>query len=152
MLIDSWENLGDVRLTGGEIQGSISTGERVRLFGSFSYVEATDLDTDKPVADIPPLNGDLSLRYSASIFSGEFGAHFAAKQDRLASNETETAAYAICNGSLGINLERWLRMQSKLNLAVTNILDAKYQSHLSRTKRWYFEPARSISLTLTLEK
>jgi len=150
--MNSWENLGDIRLIGGEVQRSVYPYEKVAILGSLSYVEATDLDTDEPIPDIPPLNGSLSVRYSASVISSELGANFAAKQDHLASKETETAAYVVYNGSVGINLKRWLKMPSKLNLAVTNILDTKYHNHLSRTKCWYFEPGRNISLTLNIEK
>ncbi|MDP8238017.1 MAG: TonB-dependent receptor [Candidatus Hatepunaea meridiana] len=152
LLIDSWENMGDVRLIGGEIQGVVYLWERIGVFSNLSYVEATDLDNDKPVPDIPPLNGNLNLRYSAPVISGELGANFAAKQNRLASNEKETSAHVVYNGSVEINLERWLKVPSKLNLTVTNILDTKYHNHLSRIRRWYFEPGRNISLALTLEK
>ncbi|MDP8238798.1 MAG: TonB-dependent receptor [Candidatus Hatepunaea meridiana] len=152
LLIDNWENLGDVRFVGGEIQGVVYLSKTTGIFGCISYVEATDLDTNNPIPYIPPLNGSLSVRYSASIISGELGANFAAKQDRLASNETETAAYIVYNGSLGVNLAKWLKIPSKLNLTVINILDTEYYNHLSRTKGWYSEPGRNVSLTLTIEK
>ena len=152
LLIDSWENLSNVRFIGGEVQGAVYPWKTIGIFGSLSYVEATDLDSEKPVPDIPPLNGSLSIRHSGSVVSVDIGANFAAKQDRIASNETETAAYAVCNGSMGINLERWLRVSSKLTLSATNLLDAKYCNHLSRTKLWYFEPGRSVSLALTLAR
>ncbi|MBU1937974.1 TonB-dependent receptor, partial [bacterium] len=99
--IDSWENLGDVRLIGGELQGGIYLNQQIGLFANLSYVEGTDIETDDPLQDIPPLNGNLSAQYSSQLLSGELGANWTARQNRIASNETETAAYIVYNGSVG---------------------------------------------------
>lgn len=150
LLIDSWENLSDVRLLGGEAAATIYLTKEIGIFGSVSYVEGTDIETDEPLPDIPPFNGNLGIRYSDNLLSSELSAIFASEQNRIVDNETGTDGYTVFNSSLGLKLERWLKVKSRLNLAITNIFDVKYHNHLSRTKQWYYEPSRNMSLSLTI--
>jgi len=98
---------------------------------------------------IPPLNGQVAVRYDEQRVFGGAGVRFAAAQDRLGDFESTTDAYALLSFDAGIRLLRGARLHT-LTLRVDNVLNTEYRDHLSRIKDIMPEPGRNISLLYRL--
>ena len=106
-------------------------------------------DSSKYLPFIPPLHSNSELRadlkqplkYFATLYV-KIGMEYYAKQDRayLADNtETPTPGYTLFDASMGGDvIKKNGKVLCSINVAVSNVFDIAYQSHLSRLK--YFEP------------
>ncbi len=118
-----------VSKTIGEQEVSIDSGE----------------DVKKPLPQIPPLKGKLSLKYVKNEFEIGSQIQHATKQDRTGDFETATDAYTT------IDIFSQYRFNSRkllhsISFNINNLLDTEYQNHLSRIKDLRPEPGRNISL------
>jgi iron complex outermembrane receptor protein len=95
---------------------------------SLSYVHGTNKDTDNPLSEMPPLNGNVALRYDLGDLFVEATERFADKQDRVdpALNEETTAGGAVTDLKTGKTWNEW-----SLTGGVNNIFDKYYYTHLS---------------------
>ncbi len=123
----SYQNI-DARLWGGELSSQVSLPLDLYLMGNLSYTEGENLDTDEPLAEIPPLSGSIGLRYDNGTWFAEIQEKFAAKQDRVDDdlNEEETSGWGITDLKAGANLDRW-----SVIAGVNNLFDKFYYTHLS---------------------
>lgn len=106
-------------------------------------------DSSKYLPFIPPLHThtelrvefDKGLKHLSSIYA-RFAMEYYTRQDRvyLADNtETPTPGYTLFDAGIGGDvIKKNGRVLCSLHLAISNIFDIAYQSHLSRLK--YFEP------------
>jgi iron complex outermembrane receptor protein len=94
---------------------------------------------------IPPVHGNVALRYEPGKSFVEIGGRFADRQDRLGDFETVTPGYAVLTTSAGFTLQRGERTHS-ITLRVDNALDREIRDHLSRVKSIMPEAGRNISL------
>jgi outer membrane receptor protein involved in Fe transport len=95
---------------------------------------------------VPPLRLRLQVLRAERAFQPYLETAFYAPQRRPYTAyrpEIPTPSYVPVNG--GLRLRRYARM---LTLAVTNLLNARYQSHLSIFRRWgregIYAPGRSF--------
>ncbi|ORJ60539.1 ligand-gated channel [Geothermobacter hydrogeniphilus] len=118
----------DARFKGGELSGQASLPFDLFLQGSLSYVRAENDDSNRPLAEIPPLNGRLALRYDNGDWFVEATERFADRQNRVDPDlqEEETAGWAVTDVKAGADWNRW-----SLTGGVNNIFDRFYFSHLS---------------------
>jgi iron complex outermembrane receptor protein len=95
---------------------------------SLSYVHGTNKDTDNPLSEMPPLNGNVSLRYDTGSLFIEATERFSSKQDRVDPdlNEEVSAGWAVTDVKAGELWGQW-----SLTGCVNNIFDKYYFSHLS---------------------
>jgi iron complex outermembrane receptor protein len=98
---------------------------------------------------IPPLNGNVGVRWEEPRFFAGAGVHWAARQERLGDFETATDSYGVTRLDGGIRILRGERLHT-LTLAVENLTDAEYRDHLSRIKDIMPQPGRSVSLLYRL--
>ena len=99
----------------------------------------------RPLPQIPPLKGKLSLKYVNNNFEIGTQAQHSTKQDKTGYFETPTDAYTT------IDIFSQYRFNSRkllhsLSFNINNLLDTEYQNHLSRIKDLRPEPGRNISL------
>jgi iron complex outermembrane receptor protein len=118
----------DASIWGGEIAGQISLPLDLYLSASLAYTEGENRDTDEPLAEMPPLNGNLSLRYDNDTWFVEVQERFADKQDRVDEelNEDETSGWGVTDLKAGANLDQW-----SIITGVNNLFDKYYFTHLS---------------------
>lgn len=123
----SYRNV-DATLKGGELSGQVAVTETVYLSGALSYVRGDNDDSDEPLAEMPPLTGSASLRYDVDRWFVELTERFAARQNRVADDlsETETAGWGVTDLKAGVNWQRW-----SVTGGVNNLFDKFYESHLS---------------------
>ena len=156
----------DAEFRGAEGRVEWSVTPRIVLNATLSHVSArftstrdsipifVDADTvliapsDFPPL-IPPLHGELGVRYERTNWFAGTTARIADRQDRLGDFEDPTAGYAVVDLSTGIRFVRGSRLHA-LTLRVDNALDREYRNHLSRVKAIMPEPGRSVALVYRL--
>jgi iron complex outermembrane recepter protein len=98
---------------------------------------------------MPPLNGNVTLRYDRSRHFFSLGTRFAGRQERLGDFETATAGYAVLDATAGIRLLVGSRFHT-ITLRGSNLGDIEHRQHLSRVKDVSPEAGRSISILYRL--
>ncbi|MCM2265733.1 MAG: TonB-dependent receptor [Desulfuromonadales bacterium] len=118
----------DATLWGGELSGQVALPGDFYLSGALSYVHGENDDTDEPLAEMPPLTGNIGVRYDVDRWFVELTERFADDQDRVDDNleETETAGWGVTDLKAGLNWERWT-----VTAGVNNVFDKYYFTHLS---------------------
>ena len=113
------------------------------------YTPAKDEPQSRPVPQIMPLAGDISLNYENLLTNYGLRINFAASQDRVDTRVIDvgkTSGY----GTLDLFFGTELSPGMDLTLGVSNLLDKKYSSHLSNANLMdasatqVDEPGRSI--------
>ena len=118
----------DATFYGGEINLNLFLPFDLYLQGGFFYTWARDDTFDKPLTEIPPLQGRIAARYDIERYFAEVEGVFADDQRRVDSdlNEENTPGWGIMNLKAGIR-------HKKLDIfaGVHNVFDRQYFEHLS---------------------
>ncbi len=128
----------DALLSGLELQGDWQVMPTVRLAADATYTYGTDLDSEQPLAQIPPLQGSLSALWQA-LDVLELGSRmrWAVTQTRVDTNSAtgtaldpgKTSGYAVFDVHATV-----LQLEPlQLTLGINNLLDKTYANHLSRS-------------------
>ncbi|HUF51466.1 MAG TPA: TonB-dependent receptor [Longimicrobiales bacterium] len=123
----------DALLEGYEVSGDAEIVRHLVVNGVLSYVRGTITSTDQPLPMIPPLHGQLSVRYERPAYFVGVSWRGAARQDRLGEFETETAGYNVIDMDGGFRWVAFDRVQS-VTLRLDNLTDEFVYDHLSRVK------------------
>lgn len=123
----SYQNI-HASMWGGEMGSQVALDYDLFVRGSLSYVEGRNESAGRPLSEIPPLRGTVSLRYDNGTFFFETLENLAREQDRVdcGLNETPTAGWATTDLKSGINYQG-----VSLIIGITNLFDKQYFSHLS---------------------
>jgi len=118
----------DATMSGVEFGSQIALPLDFYLKGSLSYVRGENDDSNSPLAEIPPLSGNIGLRYDNGDWFAEVTERFADRQDRVDTSlsEKETAGWAATDLKAGMIWSQW-----SLLGGVNNVFDRYYFSHLS---------------------
>lgn len=124
----------DAVLAGGELEGTLLLGDHWSIPFSAAYVRGRDAAENENLPLIPPLNGDIGIRWEwdKSVYPwAEAVLRLAAKQDQTDPRypETETPGYQVVDLRGGIHLPYGFSLEA----GVENIFDQDYTEHLSRT-------------------
>lgn len=113
---------------GAEFGSQIALPFEFFLKGSLSYVRGENDDSKNPLAEIPPLSGNVALRYDNGDWFGEIGERFADQQNRVDPNlkELQTPGWGVTDVKAGITWAQW-----SLLGGINNIFNSHYFSHLS---------------------
>jgi iron complex outermembrane receptor protein len=123
----SYQNI-HASIWGAELGSQVSLPFDLFLKGSLSYVEGRNMDDNRPLSEIPPLQGMIALRYDNGELFAEIAENLTRKQNRVDSglNEQPTAGWATTDIKAGYNY-RALSVYA----GIYNLLDKQYYSHLS---------------------
>jgi len=123
----SYQNI-HASMWGAELGSQVALDFDLFLRGSLSYVEARNESAGRPLSEIPPLRGMVSVRYDNGIFFAEVAENLANEQDRVDSalQESRTAGWATTDIKGGLNYQN-----VSLIIGVNNLFDKQYFSHLS---------------------
>lgn len=126
----------EARLVGLEAEGSYRVGSRWQLAGVASWVRGDNRTDDRPLAQIPPLEGWLQLDYSVDRWGASGHLRWAATQDRVDDNPItgsgqdfgETPGYGL------LDLSGRYKILGSLSLyaGVDNVFNRTYANHLNR--------------------
>lgn len=134
----------DAELVGLEGRLDVSPLRHLAVTLTGSYVRGTLTETDQPLPLIPPLKGQIELRYERPSYFVGVGTRLAARQDRVGEFETPTPGYAVVHATAGYTWP-WLGRLHAVTLRLDNLGDAVYREHLSRVKSIMPEAGRNLS-------
>jgi iron complex outermembrane receptor protein len=152
----SYANI-DARISGAELQASVTISRALSFSSSFSYVRGTQ-PTDpangvfsRNLAEIPPFSWRSLLRYDNGLVWGEFEGVVAGAQNKVDASlqEQPTPGYELANLRLGVNLKPF-----RIWLALNNVFDRRFVEHLSfqrdpfRSGVRVYEPGRNLFLNV----
>lgn len=124
-----YDNVATATLAGGSMSFLVRAIERVQISGSATYTWGQNDVSGGPLAQIPPLEGGLAVRFAWRDPDPwiEIEARAATRQERVAAGAGEqvTPAYQVLNLRAGLTLA-----QTELVLGVANLLDETYRTHV----------------------
>jgi iron complex outermembrane receptor protein len=118
----------DAKMYGGELAGQAALPLDLYFTGSLSYVRGKDRDSKENLSEIPPLMGNVALRYDVGTYFVEITERFSDKQTHVddSLNEEETPGWAVTDIKAGAELGRWT-----ITGGVNNVFDKFYETYLS---------------------
>jgi iron complex outermembrane receptor protein len=136
----------EARLIGLELEGRRSLGPRFELGGTAGWVQGDNREDDRPLAQIPPLQGRLGLRYVDQRWTGAVGLRWATRQTRVDDDPLtgsgldfgQTSGYAVLDLSASFELAAGLAVVA----GADNLLDHTYADHLNRGNLFDPDPIR----------
>jgi iron complex outermembrane recepter protein len=139
----------DALLEGFEASAEWNPLPRIALEGVLSHVRGSHRGSDAPLPMMPPLNGQLQLRYERTAYFVGGGWRGAAAQTRLGEFEARTDGYGLFNLHAGY---RWTAAGRNHNLSARfdNVTNVLHRDHLSRVKSIMPEAGRALSFTYRL--
>ena len=140
---------GDSRFVGFDAQGSVRLGNQVWANVGLDLVDATLTTTDEPLPRIPPLSGRVSLDipYRGLTVTPEWV--FAATQDNVFRDETETDGYSLLNLRASYVWPR-SHMAHILTVSAFNLTNELYRNHTSFIKDLAPEIGRGMRVGYSL--
>ncbi|RFA27966.1 hypothetical protein CAI21_13685 [Alkalilimnicola ehrlichii] len=151
------ENLAEVTLTGLEAEFERRLVGHYLAFGYFTYLRGENKHDSEPLAEVPPREATMGLRYAPPRgFNWDAAVRTVARQDRIGSQltnntEDETRGFTTVDVGMGYRFGPLLGLsQGQLRFAVANLLDESYHEHLTagRSGEEPNAPGRNLQLTL----
>lgn len=123
----SYQNV-HASMWGAELGSQVALDYNIFVRGALSYVEGENLTGNRPLSEIPPLKGTVSVRYDDGHLFIEALENLTREQDRVDTGllEQRTAGWATTDLKAGYTIERFTVI-----VGVSNLLDKQYFSHLS---------------------
>lgn len=140
----------DARMTGLEGRVELVPAARLALGINGSWVRGTLVENGQPLPLIPPLNGNVELRWQDSDWYLGTGVRLIAAQRRLGEFETPTDGSTVLHLAGGF---RWQRagLLHSVSLRVDNATNTAYRNHLSRIKSIMPEAGRGVNLLYRID-
>ncbi|XOZ34140.1 TonB-dependent copper receptor [Halomonadaceae bacterium KBTZ08] len=147
---------------GMEADLSYTLSPLLTLNASLAYTRGTNDSENTPLAQMPPLEGTLSLDYQKAGYSAGLLWRGVARQDRIdpgsgtiySLDTQETPGF----GTLSLHAGLPVLHQSRLSLGIDNLFDRRYAEHIQQgsadlgaSAQPINEPGRMLWATLTTE-
>jgi iron complex outermembrane recepter protein len=140
------ENINaDSVLQGFEAHSDVRLTERIVAEVSLDYIRGELKGTGDPLPRMPPLRGQIGLRYQYNAFQIGGNLTAAAKQDRVFDEETPTDGYQLLKLFAAYSLTSG-RVLHTITARVDNVTDELYRNHLSLIKDLAPEMGRNFKL------
>jgi len=125
------QNIGESKISGVEFDIDYTINEAFNLKTNIGYLKGTNEITNKPLPQIMPLNGFVSLKYappSINDYYVELTTQWAKKRTRVDENtERQRDGYVVPNLYTGFNLKKVASFKRiDFNFGIENIFDKKY--------------------------
>jgi hemoglobin/transferrin/lactoferrin receptor protein len=146
-------NIGEARIYGFDFQADYNFYNDCIVYTNASYVKGDDLTVDGNLPQIPPLNGDIGIKFNLfGKLQSDFSATIFAAQNSVAANEMKTPGYAVFNLLINIRTIKLSSLDVRLYAGIENILDKNYRNHLSTTRGEIdIEPGRNFFVNLVAD-
>ena len=122
----------DAMIWGYEFSADKSITENIKTKLNLNYTRGDDDTQNRPLAQIMPLSGDLSIEYQTVNINYGIRANFADTQDRFDSRVLDTGrtgGYTVFDIYAGFEPTPNIRF----TLGVSNLTDKRYATHLNNT-------------------
>lgn len=145
-------NVGKAFLYGFDLDINYNPAGDIVWYGKASYVRGRDTRDETDLAEIPPLNGIVGVKYNiCSQVKMDLFAVINAAQNRVAPSEFTTPGYAYYNAYLNWDAHALSGIDLNISAGVENIFNKEYRNHLSTSRGFYTcEPGRNLFLKLNL--
>ena len=139
----------DATIWGYEISVQKNLSSNIKTIVNLNYTHGDDDTQNRPLAQIMPLSGDISLEYQTGLVNYGLRANFADTQDRFDSRVLDTGrtgGYTVYDLYAGFEPTPNIRF----TMGVSNLTDKRYATHLNSTNSLdatadrIDEPGRSI--------
>jgi hemoglobin/transferrin/lactoferrin receptor protein len=125
-------NIGDAALYGYDFNVNYNFYKSFTAYGVMSYVRGEDKYNNLNLAQIPPLNGRIGLKFSVlKIIYADINSVLYASQNYTAPGELPTPGYSIFNAELSSTPVSINNMPLSLFGGVENLFNKSYRNHLS---------------------
>ena len=123
--------------TGGELLLGYNFTDYISMTGNLSYVYGQNLTQDTPLAQTPPLEGNIGLNYDDGVFYGSVSTRLVNNQHRIhpgygnviALDSTPTAGFVTASLQVGYTPHPLVKFQ----FGIDNLFDKQYAEHLNRS-------------------
>ncbi len=140
---------------GFELSAGYKFANYFALSGNVYYTHAQNIDFDEPLAEIPPLTGNLSLSYTRKKLFANLSGRFVAEQTRVSAsfNESPSDGFSVFDAKLAYTAIKNL----SLEMGINNIFDVTYYEHLSRPYKnmpeqsMFYEPGRNFLFSVKVK-
>ncbi|MCY3808820.1 MAG: TonB-dependent receptor [Gemmatimonadetes bacterium] len=136
----------DAVFSGFEADVDLHVWRGLALEAVASSVNGNLKDTAQALPLVPPLKGQVALKYERPLWFIRCEAEMAARQDRIGQFENPTDGYVVYNAAAGARLTFGGRL-SILTVSLDNATNERYYNHLSRVKEIMPEAGRGLSVT-----
>ncbi len=134
---------GNSRFAGFDARGSVRLAGQTQATVGIGYVDATLTSANEALPRIPPLRGTVSVEIPFGSFHISPELSFAARQDRVFRDETETDGYALVNLDASYVWPRQ-HLAHVLSFTAYNLTNRLYRSHTSFIKDLAPEIGRGV--------
>ncbi len=125
-------NIGSARLAGFDAEWAYNFYGGLVFYGGASFVNGEDTYNGSALPQIPPLNGNIGLKYDLNnLFNLNLNTFVYAAQNRVAPGEITTPGYVVFNFYTGINKLFLSGYEMGIDAGIENIFDNDYRDHLS---------------------
>ncbi len=123
----------EAELRGIEIETSLRLRPSLRLNASAAWVHGDNTSDDRPLPQIPPLEGQISLDYGSDRWGLGSRLRFALEQDRIDPFSTQEVGPT--PGWQAVDLYAHYRVSEQVlvRLGIDNVFDETYARHASRS-------------------
>ena len=136
---------GNSRFVGFDARGSVRLAGQMRATLGVGYVNATLTSTSEALPRIPPLRGTLAVDMPDGSLHISPELLFAARQDQVFRDETETDGYALVNLDASYVWPRQ-HLAHVLSFTAYNLTNTLYRSHTSFIKDLAPEMGRGVKV------
>lgn len=128
-------NAGKSRFSGFDANIEYNFYKRFVFYSTVSYVRGRDIENELDLPQIPPLNGSLGLKMSASKYINiDFNTVFFAGQNKIAAGEIETPGYVVLNMYAQSMPFTYSGVKVNVYGGIENILNKSYRDHLATNR------------------
>jgi len=128
---DIYRNV-DAELMGAELEGQWSLDTALDFSASLAYVHADNTSDDRPIAQIPPVNGKVQLDYEKAHWGIGSRIRFAGRQDRIDNLSKQEAGETPGYGVLDVYGHYNINETFNLRVGIDNLADKTYAEHVNR--------------------
>lgn len=139
----------DSVIQGIEFHGDVHLMQPLIAEFTFDMVRAELKGSGDPLPRIPPMRAIAGLRYQRDAFQAGGEMVFAAKQDRVFGEETETDGYTLLKLFASYSFHR-AGLVHTLTARVDNLTNERYRNHLSYVKDLVPEMGRDVRLVYSV--
>lgn len=132
------------QIYGAELEGRVELRDRWRLEAGAAYVHADNTDDNRPLPQIPPLNGTLQVTRYADHWDAGARVRWAKRQSR-ADDDPATGSGLDARKTPGYGvLDVFARLSDpklgEVGIGVDNLMDKTWADHLNRANQDPFNP------------
>ncbi|MEN8138121.1 MAG: TonB-dependent receptor [Bacteroidota bacterium] len=124
-------NIDRAKIYGLELNFGFEIFKNLKFDASGFYTHAQNIDLDEPLAEIPPMEANISLMYENKKWYAKINQRLVAEQDRVAVSVKESASpgFGVMDLFGGYEINSHLRIDA----SIINIFNLNYYEHLNRS-------------------